>query len=54
MKVRVPGWQLAAAARETPRARKGGSSYSVHYTVIDYDLSYFILDIFNVEKIGST
>ena len=51
MKVRVPGRQFAAAARETPRARKVGSNYYDDYTVIVYDLFIFIL---NVVKVGNT
>ena len=50
MKVRVPEWQFAAAARETPRARKGGNDYS-DYVITLYDLFIFIL---NVVKVGNS
>ena len=54
MKVRVPGRQFAAAARETPWTKRSGSDYSdysdyIAFTV--YDLFIFFL---YVGKVGNT
>ena len=37
MKVRVPGRQFAAAARETPRANKSGNNHAVYFHVTLFD-----------------
>ena len=50
MKVRVPGRQLAAVARETPRASTSGRRYFVDYFFTHYYL--FDLDTFYQNEMG--